>query len=51
MGANRVVAGNTIHQLIETIQYLNDYNISVTVDSLGNLLILEKKALKLKKRF
>lgn len=24
MGANRVVAGNTIHQLIETIQYLNE---------------------------
>ena len=37
LGANKVVAGNTIPQLIETIEYLNENKISVTVDNLGNL--------------
>lgn len=35
MGANKVVAGNTIDQLIDTIERLNDKNIAVTVDNLG----------------
>ncbi|OHR82400.1 proline dehydrogenase [Staphylococcus sp. HMSC34C02] len=35
MGANKVVAGNTIEQLIDTIERLNDLNIAVTVDNLG----------------
>ncbi|KAA2272133.1 proline dehydrogenase [Staphylococcus haemolyticus] len=35
MGANKVVAGNTIEQLIDTIERLNDKNIAVTVDNLG----------------
>ena len=48
MGANRVVAGNTIHQLIETIQYLNDYNISVTVDSLGEFVNTREESIKAK---
>ena len=48
MGANRVVAGNTIHQLIETIQYLNDYNISVTVDSLGEFVSTREESIKAK---
>ncbi|MDU5653808.1 MAG: proline dehydrogenase [Staphylococcus epidermidis] len=47
-GANRVVAGNTIHQLIETIQYLNDYNISVTVDSLGEFVNTREESIKAK---
>ena len=34
MGANKVVVGNTIEQLIDTIERLNDKNI-VTVDNLG----------------
>ncbi|MCH4498321.1 proline dehydrogenase family protein [Staphylococcus haemolyticus] len=35
MGANKVVAGNSIEQLIDTIERLNDKNIAVTVDNLG----------------
>ncbi|WP_434785651.1 proline dehydrogenase family protein [Staphylococcus hominis] len=35
MGANRVVAGNTIEQLIDTIERLNAKHIDVTVDNLG----------------
>lgn len=35
MGANKVVAGNTIPELINTIEYLNNKNIAVTVDNLG----------------
>lgn len=35
MGANKVVVGNTIEQLIDTIERLNDKNIAVTVDNLG----------------
>lgn len=35
MGASKVVAGNTIEQLIDTIERLNDKNIAVTVDNLG----------------
>ena len=35
MGADKVVAGNTIKQLIETIERLNEKQINVTVDNLG----------------
>ncbi|EHJ07703.1 proline dehydrogenase family protein [Staphylococcus simiae] len=35
MGANKVVAGNTIPELINTIEDLNNKNIAVTVDNLG----------------
>ena len=51
MGANKVVAGNTIPELIETIQYLNEYKIAVTVDCLVNLLVLEKKVCMLNNKF
>jgi len=48
MGANRVVAGNTIPQLIETIQYLNDNKISVTVDCLGEFVNSKEESLSAK---
>lgn len=51
MGANKVVAGNTIPQLINTIEHLNDKNIAVTVDNLGNLLEQWKKVIMLKNKF
>ena len=35
MGADKVVAGNTIKQLIDTIERLNTKHIDVTVDNLG----------------
>ncbi|MCG3400800.1 proline dehydrogenase [Staphylococcus massiliensis] len=35
LGANKVVAGETIESVIETIKELNQKNISVSVDSLG----------------
>lgn len=44
MGANKVVAGNTIEQLIDTIEYLNDKNIEVTVDNLGEFVGTEALA-------
>ena len=43
MGANKVVAGNTIPELIETIQYLNEYKIAVTVDCLGEFVGTRRK--------
>ncbi|MGT2357520.1 proline dehydrogenase family protein [Staphylococcus aureus] len=33
LGADKVVAGNTIPELINTIEYLNDKNIAGTVDN------------------
>lgn len=48
MGANRAVAGNTIGQLIETIQYLNDNKISVTVDCLGEFVNSKEESLSAK---
>ncbi len=48
MGANKVVAGNTIPQLIETIEYLNENKISVTVDNLGEFVTTEKESQKAK---
>ncbi|BGE82124.1 proline dehydrogenase family protein [Staphylococcus petrasii] len=44
MGADKVVAGNTIEQLIDTIQRLNDKNIEVTVDNLGEFVGTEAEA-------
>ncbi|MEJ7420271.1 proline dehydrogenase, partial [Staphylococcus warneri] len=50
MGANKVVAGNTIPQLIETIQYLNEYRIAVTVDCLGELVETKEESLHAKQQ-
>lgn len=44
LGANKVVAGNTIPQLIETIEYLNEHKISVTVDNLGEFVTTEQES-------
>lgn len=44
LGANKVVAGNTIEQLVDTIERLNDYNIAVTVDNLGEFVGTEAEA-------
>ncbi|MFB2002463.1 proline dehydrogenase family protein [Staphylococcus warneri] len=44
LGANKVVAGNTIPQLIETIEYLNENKISVTVDNLGEFVTTEQES-------
>lgn len=44
MGANKVVAGNTIEQLIDTIERLNDKNIAVTVDNLGEFVGMVEEA-------
>ncbi|PNZ68777.1 proline dehydrogenase [Staphylococcus croceilyticus] len=44
MGADKVVAGNTIEQLIDTIERLNDKNIEVTVDNLGEFVGTEAEA-------
>lgn len=48
LGANRVVAGNTIEQLIDTIEKLNDKGITVTVDNLGEFVSTKGEALKAK---
>ena len=37
MGANKVVVGNTIEQLIDTIERLNDKNIAVQLIILASL--------------
>ncbi|MBY6180884.1 proline dehydrogenase family protein [Staphylococcus warneri] len=44
LGANKVVAGNTIPHLIETIEYLNENKISVTVDNLGEFVTTEQES-------
>ena len=44
LDANKVVAGNTIPQLIETIEYLNENKISVTVDNLGEFVTTEQES-------
>ena len=51
MGANKVVAGNTIEQLIDTIERLNDKNIAVTVDNLGEFVGTVEEATKLRMKF
>lgn len=48
MGANKVVAGNTIEQLIDTIERLNDKNIAVTVDNLGEFVGTVEEAIQAK---
>ena len=50
MGANKVVAGNTIPELIETIQYLNEYKIAVTVDCLGEFVGTREESLHAKQQ-
>ena len=50
MGANKVVAGNTIPQLIEKIQYLNEYRIAVTVDCLGEFVETKEESLHAKQQ-
>ena len=50
-GANRVVAGNTIEQLIDTIECLNAKHIDVTVDNLGEFVNNKAVATQAKMRF
>jgi proline dehydrogenase len=49
-GAKKVVAGNTIPMLLETIQRLNDKGIVVTVDNLGEYVANEGEAIQAKDR-
>ena len=51
MGANRVVAGNTIEQLIDTIERLNAKHIDVTVDNLGEFVNTKAAATQAKMKF
>ena len=51
LGANKVVAGNTIPELINTIEYLNDKNIAVTVDNLGEFVGTVEEIIMLKNKF
>ncbi|MEW8965920.1 proline dehydrogenase family protein, partial [Staphylococcus arlettae] len=44
-GANKVVAGNTIPALVETISRLNEKGIVVTVDNLGEYVSTEGEAI------
>lgn len=48
LGANRVVAGNTIDDVIKTIKRLNEKNISATVDNLGEFVNNERDAIEAK---
>lgn len=50
-GANRVVAGNTIEQLIDTIERLNAKHIDVTVDNLGEFVNTKAAATQAKMKF
>ncbi len=45
LGANRVVAGNTIEEVVTTIKILNDKNIAATVDNLGEFVNNERDAI------
>ncbi|MBT2829643.1 proline dehydrogenase [Staphylococcus coagulans] len=45
LGANRVVAGNTIEEVVATIKKLNDKNIAATVDNLGEFVNNERDAI------
>lgn len=45
LGANRVVAGNTIEEVVTTIKKLNDKNIAATVDNLGEFVNNERDAI------
>ncbi|RQM86360.1 proline dehydrogenase [Staphylococcus xylosus] len=48
LGANKVVAGNTITALVDTIERLNDKGITVTVDCLGEFVLTEGEAIQAK---
>lgn len=48
LGANKVVAGNTIPALLDTIERLNDKGITVTVDCLGEFVDTEGEAIQAK---
>lgn len=45
LGANRVVAGNTIEEVVTTIKKLNVKNIAATVDNLGEFVNNERDAI------
>ncbi|MGW7915417.1 proline dehydrogenase family protein [Staphylococcus xylosus] len=45
LGANKVVAGNTITALVDTIERLNNKGITVTVDCLGEFVLTEGEAI------
>ncbi|SCT86670.1 proline dehydrogenase [Staphylococcus xylosus] len=47
-GANKVVAGNTITALVDTIERLNNKGITVTVDCLGEFVLTEGEAIQAK---
>ncbi|MGN5883979.1 MULTISPECIES: proline dehydrogenase family protein [Staphylococcus] len=46
LGANKVVVGNSIDEVIETIKTLNDKGITVTVDCLGEFVDSKEQSLK-----
>ncbi|UBV35779.1 proline dehydrogenase family protein [Staphylococcus xylosus] len=48
LGANKVVAGNTITVLVDTIERLNNKGITVTVDCLGEFVLTEGEAIQAK---
>lgn len=48
LGANKVVAGNTIEALLNTIERLNSKGITVTVDCLGEFVVTEGEAIQSK---
>ncbi|PTI77218.1 proline dehydrogenase [Staphylococcus succinus] len=48
LGANKVVAGNTIPALVDTIERLNNKGITVTVDCLGEFVVTEGEAIRAK---
>lgn len=48
LGANKVVAGNTIPALADTIERLNNKGITVTVDCLGEFVLTEGEAIQAK---
>ncbi|UXR79097.1 MULTISPECIES: proline dehydrogenase [unclassified Staphylococcus] len=45
LGANKVVAGNTIEDVVKTIRRLNDKNIAATVDNLGEFVNSKQEAI------
>lgn len=51
LGAQSVVAGTNIPEVIQSIKELNAHGISCTVDNLGNLFLKKKRQLKQKNKF
>src|SRR5699024_12066118 len=49
LGASKVVVGNSIDEVIKTIQTLNDKGITVTVDCLGEFVDSKEQSIKEKK--